>query len=210
MIRQEWERDLKTAIAEAEGGTRLPMLIFTGKDCEGSQKTLSEVLTNEQVITAIERETVPVMAGVEAHKELCEKYRVEWTPAFVLCDCDGNELERWEGYLPKDDFIPQLLMSKGLAAFHLQRFDEAVREFEMLIEEHPASELIPQAEYYMGAASFKLTGETDRLSEACRDLIMTHPESPWTKRCSIWGRASNYFRPFVGYNGGGSAGSGAY
>jgi len=39
---------------------------------------------------------------------------------------------------------------------------------------------------------------------------MTHPESPWTKRCSIWGRSKNYLRPFVGYDGGGSAGSGAY
>src|SRR3990170_2615417 len=113
-------------------------------------------------------------------------------------------------FTPKEDFVPQLMLAKGLAAFHLQRFDETVRELEMLIEEHPASELVPQAEYYMGAASFKLTGETNRLSEACRELIMTHPESPWTKRCSIWGRSSNYFRPFVGYDGGGSAGSGAY
>ena len=210
MIPQEWKRDLKTAMAEADGGTRLPLLIFTAKDCEGSQKTLNEVLTDDAVTAAIERETVPVMVDIETHKELAEQFRVEWTPAFVICDCGGNQLERWEGYLPKEDFVPQLMLAKGLAAFHLQRFDETVRELEMLIEEHPASELIPQAEYYMGAASFKLTGETNRLSEACRELIMTHPESPWTKRCSIWGRSSNYFRPFVGYDGGGSAGSGAY
>ena len=210
MIRQEWKRDLKTAMAEAEGGNRLPLLIFTGKDCEGSQKTLSEVFTQDEVIGAIERDTVPVAVDIDTQKEMCKRYRVEWTPAFVICDNEGNELERWEGYLPKEDFVPQLILSKGLAAFHLQRYDEAVREFELLIDEHPASELLPEAEYYMGAASFKLTGETDRLSEACHELIMTHPDSPWTKRCSIWGRGSNYFKTFVGYAGGGSAGSGAY
>lgn len=171
---------------------------------------MDEVLTNESVIAAIERECVPVRIDAEENREMAERFRVGWTPAFVVCDDEGNALERWEGYIPAEDFIPQLIIAKGLSAFHLGRHEEAVREFQMLVEDYPGSELVPEAEYYLGAATFKLTGETNKLSEVCRDLIMTHPESTWTKRCSLWGRDSNYLRPFVGYNGGGSAGSGAY
>ena len=128
----------------------------------------------------------------------------------MICDEEGNALERLEGYLPAEDFVPQLILAKGLADFHLQRHEDAIGEFEMILENHPTSELVPEAEYYLGAATFKKTGETDKLSEVCHDLLMTHPESPWTKRCSIWGRTTNQLRPFVGYDGGGSAGSGAY
>src|SRR3972149_3554615 len=115
----------------------------TGKDCEGSQKTLSEVFTQDAVIGAIERDTVPVAVDIDTQKEMCKRYRVEWTPAFVICDNEGNELERWEGYLPKEDFVPQLILSKGLAPFHLQPYAEAPGQSALLIAEHPASELLP-------------------------------------------------------------------
>lgn len=198
------------ALIEVQGGTRLPLLVFTRQGCEGSRKVLDEVMADEKVIAAIERETAPVLIDIDKDREMALRYRVDWTPAFVLCGEDGEALERWEGYLPAEDFIPQLLLSKGLACFHTGRHEEAIREFEMIAEDHPASELVPEAEYYLGAATFKLTGETDKLTDVCHDLLMTHPESPWTKRCSIWGRSHNHLRQFVGYDGGGSAGSGAY
>lgn len=210
MRTMEWKKSLSEAIEEARGGTRLPLLVFTSKGCAGSEKTMNEVLTDEAVIAAIERDCVPVRVDAGEDLEMAERFRVGWTPAFVVCDEEGNALERWEGYIPSGDFIPQLILAKGLSAFHLGRHEEAVREFGMLVEDYPGSELVPEAEYYLGAATFKLTGETNKLSEVCRDLIMTHPESTWTKRCSLWGRDSNYLRPFVGYSGGGSAGSGAY
>lgn len=210
MDAMNWKRDLSEAIKEAKGGTRLPLLVFTRTGCEGSLRTMQETLTNEDVIEAVERDTVPVKVNIDEHRELAERFRVDWTPAFVICDEEGGALERWEGYLPPEDFIPQLLLAKGISAFHLQMHDEAIREFEMIVEGHPASDLVPEADYYLGAASFKLTGQTDKLSEVCHDLVMTHPESPWTKRCSLWGRTAKSFSTFVGYSGGGSAGSGAY
>lgn len=210
MNRIEWKKNMTEALIETRGGTRLPMIFFFGKECEGSNKMLNEVLTDEKVALAIERETAPMMVDVEQDQELARRFKVDWTPAFVICDDEGNALERIEGYLPREEFIPQFILAKGLADFHLQRHEDAIREFELIVEEHPGSELVPEAEYYLGAATFKLTGETEKLAEVCHDLTMTHPESAWTKRCSIWGHTTNYLRPFVGYDGGGSAGSGAY
>lgn len=210
MNRIDWKKNITEALIETRGGTRLPMIFFYSDTCEGSKKMLSEVLTDERVTAAIERETAPIKVNVDEDHELARRFRVDWTPAFVLCDDEGNAIERIEGYLPAEDFVPQLLLSKGLADFHMQRHDDAVKEFNLICEEHPASDLVPEAEYYLGAATFKLTGDTDKLTEICHDLIMTHPDSPWTKRCSIWGRSRNQLRPFIGYDGGGSAGSGAY
>lgn len=210
MNRIQWRKNLDEAVRETQGGTRLPMIFFYRNECEGSRRMINEVLNDEKVITAIERETAPVMVNVDEDRETAERFRVDWTPAFVICDEAGGALERIEGYLPPEHFNAQLILSKGLADFHLQRHEDAISEFELLCEEHPASELVPEAEYYLGAATFKLTGDTDKLAEVCHDLVMTHPESPWTKRCSIWGHQQNLLRPFVGYNAGGSAGSGAY
>lgn len=210
MNRLNWRKNLTEALNEIHGGSRLPLLFFYRQDCEGSLKTLNEVMTDDKVVSAIERETAPVMVDIEQNQDLAREYRVDWTPAFIICDEDGKELERWVGFLPSEDFIPQITLSKGLAAFHLGRHDEAIREFEMILDEHAGSELVPEAEYFLGASTFKLTGETEKLTEICHDLVLTHPDSPWTKRCTIWGRQSNYLRPFVGYDGGGSAGSGAY
>lgn len=210
MNRIEWKRNLTEALNETRGGSRLPMIFFYGKECEGSKKMLGEVLNDEKVVRAIERETAPMMVDVEGDRELARRFKVDWTPTFVICDDEGNALERIEGYLPAEDFIPQLLLSKGLADFHLQRHEDAIKEFELIVEEHPTSELVPEAEYYLGASTFKVTGETDKLAEVCHELVMTHPDSAWTKRCSIWGRSKNELRQFIGYDGGGSAGSGAY
>lgn len=210
MSRITWRKNLTESINEIQGGSRLPMLFFYSEECQGSKKMLNEVLTDEKVANTIERETAPVMIDVQKDQETAKRFNIEWTPAFVVCDEEGKALERLEGYLPAEDFIPELILAKGLADFHLQRNEDAIREFEMLVEDHPASELVPEAEYYLGAATFKMTGETDKLSEVCHELLLTNPESPWTKRCSIWGHTTNQLRPFGGYDGGGSAGSGAY
>jgi len=210
MSRITWRKNLTESINEVQGGTRLPMLFFYSEECQGSKKMLNEVLTDAKVADTIERETAPVMVDVQKDQETAKRFNIEWTPAFVLCDEEGKAMERLEGYLPAEDFVPELILAKGLADFHLQRNEDAIREFELLVENHPASELVPEAEYYLGAAIFKKTGETDKLSEVCHDLLMTHPESPWTKRCSIWGHSTNQLKQFFGYDVGGSAGSGAY
>src|SRR3989304_9154504 len=114
MNRITWKNNMTEALSEIKGGSRLPMIFFFGQECEGSKKMLNEVLTDEKVAVAIERETAPMMVDVEKGQELARRFKVDWTPAFVICDDEGNELERIEGYLPTEDFIPQLLLSKGL------------------------------------------------------------------------------------------------
>lgn len=210
MGRIEWRKNLTEAMDEIRGGTRLPMIFFHRNGCEGSAKTVNETFNDDRVVSLMERECAPVMCNADENTELAKKYHVDWTPAFVITDEDGTELERWVGFLPADDFIEQALLSKGLADFHLERLIEAQGELEELIEEHPSSEHIPEAEYFLGALNFKVTGDRTKLIDVCKELTIRYPDSTWTKRCSIWGHTRQLLRPVVGYNAGGSAGSGAY
>lgn len=205
-----WKKNIKDARTEVEGGTRLVLINFYSTDDEGSMKMLNETLKDEKVTTLIEREAAPVLCNIAEAAGIAKEYRIDLTPTFVLADENGRELERWVGYLPAKEFREQLILSKGLAAFHLERHSEAVREFEELIEEFPDSELKPEAKYFLGAAKFKLTGKTDDMIDIYHTLMIEHPESIWAKRCSIWARTEREFKPFVNYTGGGSAGSGFY
>jgi TolA-binding protein len=148
------------------------------------------------------------MINAEESVDLAKRYRVDWTPAFVIADENGNELERWVGYLPATDFKAQMTLSKGLGAFHLERFSEAIGEFERLIAEYPDSELVPETKYFLGAAGFKENGDSYKLGEMCRAMFDKYPDSQWTKRCSAWSHMIVYSRrPFVGYDGGGGPGT---
>jgi TolA-binding protein len=203
-----WRKGIKEAVEEISGGTRLLFLFFHRPECEGSRKTINEVFNDQSAIDMIEREAAPVMINAAESVDLAEKYRVDWTPAFVLADEKGNELDRWVGYLPVKDFMAQLTLSKGLAAFHLGRYHEAECEFEMLIDEYPDSELVPESEYFLGVAGFKENGETEKLARVCHTLIDKYPDSQWTKRCSVWSHMIlESRRPFVGYDGGGGPGT---
>ena len=46
-------------------------------------------------------------------KDLVKKYGIEWTPTFLVADPDGNEVYRFVGYLPPEDFIAQLTLGLG-------------------------------------------------------------------------------------------------
>ncbi len=207
IVWREGKEGIELASREISGGTRLLMLFFHRDACEGSMKTISEVFSNDAVVALVEREVAPVMINTEDSVELARRYRIDWTPAVIIADESGVELERWVGYLPAEDFMAQLILSKGLGEFHLDRLVEAEREFDMLIDEFPTSELVPEATYFRGIASLK-HGDSDSLGTMCRIMQEKYPDSQWTKRCSIWSHTiTQSRRPFVNYRGGGGPGT---
>ncbi|MBI5970958.1 MAG: thioredoxin fold domain-containing protein [Deltaproteobacteria bacterium] len=204
-----WKKTMQEAMEDISGGTRLALIFFHDPDEEGSKKTLVETMSDRNVIKLMERDFSPVMVNMKESQDAVKSRHVDWSPTFIVCDETGAELERWVGYLPADDFKAQAILSKGLAALHKGRHEEAAGLFNELISEFPASEFIPEAEYFLGVAAFKDKGETDKLVEVCHELSAKYPESLWTKRCSIWSHI-NIRHPFVDYNAGGTTGSGAY
>ena len=126
-----------------------------------------------------------------------------------MLDEQGREIERFVGYLPTTEFEAQLLLSKGLALFHMEKNMEATALLEEIVEHFSESDLVPEAEYFIGAANFKVKGDAVKLVEVSHILTEKYPDSIWTKRCAPWAHL-RIQGPFVGYDGGGSGGSGAY
>jgi len=209
MAQIRWRTGIKEAMEEISGGTRLPLLFFHEAGEDGSRKLIEETLADDGVARLIEREFGPVDCDTGSDTELAERYRIDWTPTFVVTDEQGDELERWVGYLPPADFMAQAMLSKALADFHIGRYTETIGLLEELVEKYPHSELVPEAEYYTGAASYRECGDMVKMSRASEDLSRKFPDSLWTKKCSIWAHKGPR-RAFVDYNSGGMGGSGQY
>ena len=72
---------------------------------------------------------VHVKEQADAFRALGDRYDAHWTPTTLVLDGDGAERHRIEGFLPADDFLPQLALGVAKTAFSQERFSEAEEEF---------------------------------------------------------------------------------
>src|SRR5574340_288786 len=86
MSQINWRKNTQEAMNEIAGGSRYLFLFFYKPEELGSIKMLEDDFQKDDVIRVIERETAPIMINVDEKKDLAEKYRVEWTPTFVIAD----------------------------------------------------------------------------------------------------------------------------
>lgn len=181
-----WRNNFEEARKEAKEKGKLLFMFFHHPGCSGCKKTISETLVNSDVRELIEREFIPLTYVTTASPEMAGRYNVEWTPAFIIADENGTELERSVGFLPPEDFIAQLELSEGLADMHMDRFSEADRCFEEIIKEHANTEAAPEACYYLGVSQYKESGDVNYLQKASKTLRRLFPNNAWTKRASAW------------------------
>ena len=161
-------------------------MFFHHPDCGGCKKTISETLIDSKVQKLMEIEFIPLRYMVTENDELAKRYKIEWTSAFIVADNNGEELERWVGFLPPEDFIAQLELSEGLADFHAEKYSEADRCFEKVINEHQKAEVTPEAYYYLGVSRYKESGDASYLQKTWEIMRSNFPHNSWTKRASAW------------------------
>lgn len=186
MAEVRWTDDIKTAQREVLGTDRLILMFFHHPECGGCKKTKEITFKDPEVVELLHRGYAPVAYQVTEAQDMTARYKVEWTPTFVMADEFGRELERWVGYLPPEDFIAQLQLSRGLAEFHRDRLKEAESAFEWIIDNKPDSEVAPEARYYMGVAMYKETGDPAYLARTWEAMRRRYPENYWTKKASAW------------------------
>lgn len=140
----------------------------------------------ESVARFINDHFVPVRIQTDDHPELTKKYRVAWTPTFIVLDSSGTERYRETGYLPPDDFIAHMNLALGKAAFEERDFATAARFFQTVVDRYPASQVVPEALYFLGAAKNRLPGGTaDDRKAVWKRLLDEHPKSEWAKKVSF-------------------------
>lgn len=186
MSKINWVENLELAQKEVFRTGKLVLMFFHHPACGGCRKTIDITFNDKDVLELIDNEFVPVSFVVTEAQDVTARYKVEWTPTFIIADAFGNELERWVGYLPPEDFISQVHLSEGLAAFHRNNFPQAEHAFEWIIDNNPDSEIAPKARYYMGVTLYKETGDPAHLTRTWEAMSKRYPGHFWTKKASAW------------------------
>ena len=136
---------------------------------------------NEGVAKFVDLNFVPVQVET-SNKDLVGKYNVSWTPTILVLDADGKEHYRSVGFLQPDVFIATFELGKARYYLDLEQFAEARALLEELIERCPVPEVLPEAIYFHGVATYKQTHDVKPLKKAYETLMAKYPQSEWAKR----------------------------
>jgi uncharacterized protein HemY len=115
-----------------------------------------------------------------------ERYGAQWTPTILELDPSGEERHRIEGFLPTEDFLPQLALGLGHMAFKRNDYATAERHFRTIVARHPESESAAEAMYWAGVARYKATNDPAALAETTRSFTERHQNTTWAKKASVW------------------------
>jgi hypothetical protein len=115
-----------------------------------------------------------------------DRFGASWTPTALMLDPSGVERHRIEGFLPQQDFLAQLTLGLGLIAFHGKRFQDAERRFAEVLEQFPASDAAPEAQYWAGVSRYKDTGDAKALAATADAFQRSYQDSVWAKKASVW------------------------
>jgi len=151
------------------------------------------VYADPKVAAFIEQQFVParvhVRAQADAFKRLGAQYNAQWTPTILLIDESGEERYRLEGFLPATDFLAQLKLGLGRAAFARSSFADAERWFREVVRDHPDTDAAPEALYWAGVAKYKASGDASALAETYRAFQERYKDTSWATKASVWGKS---------------------
>ena len=146
--------------------------------------------TDSRVAEFVSNNFIPVRVHVkqnsDAFKRLGEKYNAQWTPTVLMLDSDGNERHRIEGFLPADDFLPQLEVGSAHTAFARHDFADAEQRFRGIIERYPNSDVAAEALYWAGVSRYKATNDASALKDTAHAFGERYRNSTWAKKASVW------------------------
>jgi len=148
------------------------------------------VYTDPGVVAQVEEAFVPVRVHVKDQptefKRLGDRFGAQWTPTILSVDKTGQERHRIEGFLPVDDFLPQLALGAAHAAFAGGDYTAAAQRFDEIVSNYSASDAASEAQYWAGVSRYKGTGDASALKETARRFTERFPDTSWAKKASVW------------------------
>ncbi len=140
-----------------------------------------------EVASLVTATFVPVKIHIKEQPQTFKRFGAEWTPTILTWDPVSNaERHRIEGFLPKEEFLPQLMIGGGQFAYGRQQWEDAERLFREAAERFPKSDAAAEAIYWAGVARYKRTGDASALHETGKILRERYPQSVWAKKGSVW------------------------
>jgi hypothetical protein len=135
----------------------------------------------ETVIEFLNKSVIPLKLSADK-SSISSDFNIQWTPALLILDQEGNEHHRTVGFLKPEELIPSLLLGIGNMSFHKNNFKEALSNYERILADHLESDVVPEAIFQIGVSLYKSTNDPKPLKEAYEHLQKDFPASTWTKR----------------------------
>jgi TolA-binding protein len=127
-----------------------------------------------------------VKIHIKENPEGFERFGAQWTPTVIIADPQATERYRFEGFLPPDEFLPQLEFGQAKVAFAAGDFTRAESLFRRIAEEHPTADVAPEALYWAGVSRYKGTGDPGALQDTATAFRSHYTDSVWAKKSSVW------------------------
>ena len=104
----------------------------------------------------------------------------------IIADPHGTERYRFEGFLPADEFLPQVEFGLAKEEFAAGDFARAEPLFRKVVSEHAKADIAPEALYWAGVAKYKASGDAAALKETATAFESRYADTVWAKKSSIW------------------------
>ncbi|MBI2470379.1 MAG: tetratricopeptide repeat protein [Planctomycetes bacterium] len=140
---------------------------------------------NATVADYISKNFIPLQINVQTNSEIVSKCRVFWTPTILVLDSNGTEYYRFNGFLPPDEFLPQLEFGLGMMALEKQDYKIASIQLKSVVEKYPKSNIAPEAQYWVGVSEYKAAHNVEVLLSAWKKLRKEYPNSIWALKVSF-------------------------
>ena len=139
---------------------------------------------NQSVVDYNTKNFVPVRYNAQTSTDAKSKYRVLWAPTILVLDFYGTEYYRFNGFLPPDEFIPQLEFGLGKMALEKQDIKAASSQLKMVVDRYPKSDIAPEAQYWVGVVEYQITHDVNAEVNAWKKIIENYLNSIWAKKVS--------------------------
>ena len=133
----------------------------------------------------IQKNFLPLKIHIKEQPSGFHRFEVNWTPTLVIFDPEGRERYRFSGYLPPGDFLAQVELGLGHAAFAHKNWAKAEQHYHA-VAESATDEAAAEARYWAAASNFQRSHNPADLQRAGEELRRRYPASTWTKRSSPW------------------------
>ena len=128
---------------------------------------------------------VPVRAHIKEQQDVFERFGAQWTPTVLIVDPPKTERHRFEGFLPKEDYLAQLRLGLAHAARARGEFDDAEKRYREVVDSG-SDDVAAEALYWAGVSQYKSTNEASALADTAKAFQSRFTDSAWAKKSSVW------------------------
>jgi hypothetical protein len=131
--------------------------------------------------------TIPVQVdnSQPSNAAVVQRFHHIWTPDLLVLDSDLNELYRWDGYLPPEEFMARTIAGLARARLRRREFKQAEEHYVDVLRRFPTTFAAPEANYYLGVTRYRADPDGNELLHQWSILRSKYPASEYRLKQSF-------------------------